>query len=238
MMVPGLVWVPVTSVDDVARVIAVGSKNRAVGSTNSNLHSSRSHAYAILLLLLVTATRLLMVEVASKNLVTKEVVRGKLTLVDLAGSERVSKSGAEDERLVEAQNINRSLSALGDVIQGLARKDSHIPYRNSKVNLWFLHSLLTPVNISTTRLTWYKLVCGSARNDLTGGDSKTLMFVQVNPHPESIGETVCSLNFASRVKNVELGPAKRHVDGAAGGASSAELSRLKVKVKYLEVSIH
>eukprot|EP01105_Mastigella_eilhardi_P020408 TRINITY_DN4859_c0_g1_i1.p1 TRINITY_DN4859_c0_g1~~TRINITY_DN4859_c0_g1_i1.p1 ORF type:complete len:1052 (-),score=318.18 TRINITY_DN4859_c0_g1_i1:104-3259(-) len=196
MYVPGLVSVPVSCVEDVARIMQTGSRNRATSATNANLHSSRSHA-------------LVMVEIVSKNVVTHEVVRGKLTLVDLAGSERVSKSGATDERLLEAQNINRSLSALGDVIQGLVRKDQHIPFRNSKLTYLLQDSL--------------------------GGDSKTLMFVQVNPHPESSNETVCSLNFASRVKNVELGPAKAHVsDGGGGGASAAELSRCKAKVRLLE----
>eukprot|EP01105_Mastigella_eilhardi_P014101 TRINITY_DN3204_c0_g1_i1.p1 TRINITY_DN3204_c0_g1~~TRINITY_DN3204_c0_g1_i1.p1 ORF type:complete len:1248 (-),score=453.56 TRINITY_DN3204_c0_g1_i1:56-3799(-) len=190
--VPGLVSVPVACVEEVAKIMQIGSKNRSTGRTNANAHSSRSHA-------------LVMIEIATKNLVTHEVVRGKLTLVDLAGSERVSKSGATDERLLEAQNINRSLSALGDVIQGLVRKDAHIPYRNSKLTYLLADSL--------------------------GGDSKTLMFVQINPHPESSNETVCSLQFASRVKNVELGPATRHVAGSTGGA---ELQRAKAKIKVLE----
>ncbi|KAH3764827.1 Di-glucose binding protein with Kinesin motor domain [Pelomyxa schiedti] len=196
MMVPGVVCVKVTSVEEVAKVMQVGTKNRATGATNLNLHSSRSHA-------------LLVVEVATKNIVTKEIVRGKLTLVDLAGSERVSRSGAEDERLVEAQHINKSLSSLGDVIQGLVKKEPHIPYRNSKLTYLLQDSL--------------------------GGNSKTLMFVQINPHPDSIGETVCSLNFASRVRNVELGPAKRHIDSPGLVCPSpAEYARCKAKIKFLE----
>ncbi len=62
-------------------------------------------------------------------------LRGKLHLVDLAGSERLARTGATGDRLKEAQNINKSLSALGDVIQALQQRNAHIPYRNSKVSM-------------------------------------------------------------------------------------------------------
>lgn len=67
--------------------------------------------------------------VKSENLLNGECTRSKLWLVDLAGSERIAKTEAQGERLKEAQNINRSLSALGDVISALATKSSHIPFR-------------------------------------------------------------------------------------------------------------
>lgn len=63
------------------------------------------------------------------NLVNGECTKSKLWLIDLAGSERVTKTDAQGERLKEAQNINKSLSALGDVISALATKSPHIPFR-------------------------------------------------------------------------------------------------------------
>ena len=102
-----------------ARVVAATSA-RKTASHGYNAQSSRSH-------LVVT------VYVAATNDNDGKGLRSKLHLIDLAGSERVSKTDASGDMLKEAQFINRSLSALGDVIAALANSSKHIPYRNSKL---------------------------------------------------------------------------------------------------------
>ncbi|KAJ4962684.1 hypothetical protein NE237_022623 [Protea cynaroides] len=179
--VPGIVEAKVENIKEVWDVLQAGSNARAVGSNNVNEHSSRSHC-------------MLSIMVRAKNLLNGECTKSKLWLVDLAGSERLAKTEVQGERLKEAQNINRSLSALGDVISALASKSSHIPYRNSKLT----HLL----------------------QDSLGGESKTLMFVQISPSEHDLGETISSLNFATRVRGIELGPAKKQID-------TSELQKMK-----------
>lgn len=81
------------------------------------------------------------VHVQGRNLTSGSIICGSMHLVDLAGSERADKTDAVGERMKEAQHINRSLSALGDVIASLAQKQSHIPYRNSKLTQLLQDSL-------------------------------------------------------------------------------------------------
>merc|ERR1711957_175657 len=115
------------------------------------------------------------------------VVQGQLNLCDLAGSERLDRSGAASDarRLKETQAINKSLSSLGDVFTSLANGSKHIPFRNSKLT--------------------YLL------QDCLSGDGKALMFVNLSPTVESSNESLCSLRFAQRVNQVELGKARKHV---------------------------
>lgn len=152
-------------------LMARGEKNRAVGVHNMNDRSSRSHL-------------VLQVRVSAKNKATEAWHRGKLHLIDLAGSERVGKTDAKGDRLREAQNINKSLSALGNVISALSLKRKHVPFRDSKLTFLLRDSL--------------------------GGDSKVLMFVNCSPVLWNAGETVCSLNFAKRCRSVQLGAATKN----------------------------
>merc|ERR1719161_658893 len=99
---------------------------------------------------------------------------GKITLCDLAGSERLKKSEATGDQMKEAQSINKSLTALGDVIEALTKNAKHIPYRNHK-----LTQLLS---------------------DSLGGNAKTLMFVNCSPAGSNSDESNSSLSYAARAK--------------------------------------
>jgi len=164
--------VKVTSMDKVNSLLNKAMSVRSVASTQCNEHSSRSHFVFRL-------------NIEGTNEALGQSVNGVLNLVDLAGSERLSKSQATGDRLKETQSINKSLSALGDVIMAINNGDSHIPYRNSK-------------------LTWLLQPC-------LGNQSKALMFVNVAPSQGSAQETLCSLRFASKVNACEIGTAKRFV---------------------------
>ncbi|KHN28807.1 Kinesin-4, partial [Glycine soja] len=156
---------------------------------------------------------------AGENLLNGECTRSKLWLMDLVGSERVAKTEVHGDGLKETQNINRSLSALGDVISALATKSSHIPFRNSKLT----HLL----------------------QDSLGGDSKALMFVQISPNENYLSETICSLNFASRVRGIELGPARKQLDTVELLRHKQMVEKVKqevrlkdLQIKKLEETIH
>lgn len=128
-----------------------------------NAASSRSHSiFAIM--------------VETIDSVTKKTITGKMSLVDLAGSERAEKTGAAADRLKEAQSINKSLSALGDVIAALSEGEKFIPYRNNKLTQLMQDSL--------------------------GGNAKTLMFVNFSPADYNADETTSSLQYAARVKKI------------------------------------
>ncbi|KAG8385989.1 hypothetical protein BUALT_Bualt03G0102400 [Buddleja alternifolia] len=176
----------------------VGQRNRAVGATALNERSSRSHS-------------ILTIHVRGKELVSGSLLRGCLHLVDLAGSERVDKSEAVGERLKEAQHINRSLSALGDVIAALAQKSSHVPYRNSK---------LTQV-----------------LQDSLGGHAKTLMFVHINPEVNALGETISTLKFAERVATINLGAAQSNKETSEIREFKDEISNLKMILERKEAEL-
>ncbi|CAH2100547.1 unnamed protein product [Euphydryas editha] len=131
------------------------------------------------------------------------VKMGKLHLVDLAGSERQSKTQATGTRLKEATKINQSLSVLGNVISALVDgKSTHIPYRNSKL----------------TRLL----------QDSLGGNSKTVMIATIGPADSNYVETISTLRYANRAKNIEN---KTHVNSEPGDAL---LTRFQQEIDQLK----
>jgi len=165
---PGCTRVKAETPKAVWESMELGQKNRAQALTRMNSESSRSHSVFIV--------ELEAIETGSR------IVRGKLILVDLAGSERLSKSGVSGERQREAQCINKSLSALGDVICALGAKAGHVPFRNSKLT--------------------YLL------QDSMSKQNKVMMIVQTAPTSYNLQESLCTLSFGARARAVELGRAE------------------------------
>ena len=214
--VPGLTQERCTSLAQVQDVIKRGQRNRSVGATDMNLHSSRSHLVVQISIAATynapassappvppldadDATGAAAALAAAAPPPLMQTV-SKLTLVDLAGSERLARSKAEGDRLRETQAINKSLAALGDCIAALAHKKKHVPFRNSKLTFLLQDSL--------------------------GGDAKTLMFCNVSPSTASEQETLCSLQFAQRVRKVEKGAAQKQTTG-----DDADVRKLKAELE-------
>uniref|UniRef100_A0A669CSH8 Kinesin heavy chain n=1 Tax=Oreochromis niloticus TaxID=8128 RepID=A0A669CSH8_ORENI len=154
----------VSSPDEVMDVIDEGKNNRHVAVTNMNEHSSRSHS-------------IFLINIKQEHVETEQKLCGKLYLVDLAGSEKVSKTGAAGAVLDEAKNINKSLSALGNVISALAEgTKTHVPYRDSKM----------------TRIL----------QDSLGGNCRTTMFICCSPSSYNDAETKSTLMFGQRAKTI------------------------------------
>ncbi|XP_057448870.1 kinesin-like protein KIN-14I [Lotus japonicus] len=167
--VENVTTVSISTMEELNSIIQRGSERRHTSGTQMNEESSRSHL-------------IMSIVIESINLQSQSAARGKLSFVDLAGSERIKKSGSEGNQLREAQSINKSLSALGDVISALSSGGQHIPYRNHKLTMLMSDSL--------------------------GGNAKTLMFVNVSPIESSLDETHNSLMYASRVRSIVNDPSK------------------------------
>lgn len=174
--VKGLMEIYVASVQEVYEVMKRGGGARATAATNMNQESSRSHSIFV-------------ITITQKNIETGSAKSGQLFLVDLAGSEKVGKTGASGQTLEEAKKINKSLSALGMVINNLTDgKSTHIPYRDSKLTRILQESL--------------------------GGNSRTTLIVNCSPSSYNDAETLSTLRFGNRAKaiknkakiNAELSP--------------------------------
>ncbi|GAA6108738.1 kinesin family member 3Cb isoform X1 [Tachysurus ichikawai] len=159
------------NIKEIEHVMNLGNQSRSVGFTKMNERSSRSHAIFVIT-----------IECSEMGIDGKEHIRvGKLNMVDLAGTERQSKTGAQGQRFKEAAKINLSLCALGNVISALVDgKNSHIPYRDSKL----------------TRLL----------QDSLGGNSKTVIVATIGPTSGHYEETLATLRFANRAKNIKNRP--------------------------------
>jgi len=180
---------PAPTKEDLSKIIKMGMMNRTTSGTAMNDFSSRSH-------LIVN----IVIEI--HNLHTDQRTIGKLSLVDLAGSERASKAQTNPKQLNEAKAINKSLSALGDVISALSSqvlgdRDRFVPYRNNKLTMLM--------------------------KDCLGGTAKTLMFVNVSPADTNFEETQTSLNYATRVKLI--------VNETVKNIETKEFSKMKEHLK-------
>ncbi|KAI2616986.1 kinesin-domain-containing protein [Hypomontagnella submonticulosa] len=202
--VKGLLEIYVSSVEEVFEVMKRGGAARAVAATNMNQESSRSHSIFV-------------ITVTQKNLETGSMKSGQLFLVDLAGSEKVGKTGASGQTLEEAKKINKSLSALGMVINALTDgKSSHIPYRDSKLTRILQESL--------------------------GGNSRTTLIINCSPSSYNDAETLSTLRFGMRAKsiknkakvNAELSPAELK---AMLAKAKSNITTFETYISNLEVEL-
>ncbi|XP_042194620.1 kinesin-like protein KIF12 isoform X1 [Callorhinchus milii] len=166
------------SLQKIVGLLEEGTRNRQTSAHHLNGNSSRSHT-----LLTIEIESEAADHIHSPGFVSKH---GKLCFVDLAGSERVKETRSTEEMIIEANNINRSLLALGNCISALVdcrKREGHIPYRDSKLTKLLAESL--------------------------GGSGVTLMIACVSPSPLSLAETMSTLRFASRARRVKNRPAVR-----------------------------
>ncbi|KAK3122583.1 hypothetical protein QOZ80_8AG0615560 [Eleusine coracana subsp. coracana] len=166
--ISGATEISVMNGSDALENLSQGIANRAVGETQMNLASSRSHCLYIF-------------AVQHGSTSDERVKAGKIILVDLAGSEKVEKTGAEGRVLDEAKTINKSLSALGNVINALTTgKQSHVPFRDSKL----------------TRIL----------QDALGGNSRAALLCCCSPSPSNAPESLSTLRFGTRTKLIKTPP--------------------------------
>ncbi|CAE6252120.1 unnamed protein product [Arabidopsis arenosa] len=203
----GVTEAEVKTKEEMGSYLARGSLCRATGSTNMNSQSSRSHA--------IFTITLEQKKIASGSCTTTEdggedILCAKLHLVDLAGSERAKRTGADGMRLKEGIHINKGLLALGNVISALGdekkrKEGGHVPYRDSKL----------------TRLL----------QDSLGGNSKTVMIACVSPADTNAEETLNTLKYANRARNIQ-NKAVINRDPA-----TAQMQRMRSQIEQLQTEL-
>ena len=196
VVVKGIVEKFVSGPEEMIKLFNDANGGRVVHATSMNKESSRSHS-------------VFTIKTENYNKTTKKTDHGKLCIIDLAGSERVKKSEVVGTQFEEAVAINKSLSALGDVIKALSApkradgKEEFVNYRNN---------ILTRV-----------------MQDSLGGTAKTLMFINASPSGWNADETRGTLEYGSRVKDI------KNVVGKA--TDSAEVNDLKKEIEALKKQI-
>ena len=184
----------VSNETEVYDYIKIGNQNRTVSSTNMNDTSSRSHSIVI-------------ISIIQRNIKDNAIKTGKLYLVDLAGSEKLTKTGAEGITLEEAKMINKSLSALGMVINSLTDgKSTHIPYRNSKLTRILSESL--------------------------GGNAKTCLIITCSPSSFNEAETLSTLRFGERAKKIKNKPKINKIETV--GELKGQIEKLNKQILNLQ----
>ncbi|RIA83300.1 P-loop containing nucleoside triphosphate hydrolase protein [Glomus cerebriforme] len=160
----------ITRKKDMENLLRKASECRSKSSTNSNSVSSRSHGVFIL-------------HLEGENTLGNMSSQGSLSLIDLAGSENIDKSGSIGNQMTEAQNINKSLFYLRNVIQQIKDKSNYVNYRDSVLTSLLKYSL--------------------------GGTAKVCMLVNVSPLADSVNETKKSLTFGQTARKTHVGTASR-----------------------------
>ncbi|CAH2294228.1 kinesin KIF27 [Pelobates cultripes] len=171
----------VKSADEVMSLLESGSAARHTSTTQMNEHSSRSHA--IFTINICQQRAISDDNTNNDSAKSLQMITSKFHFVDLAGSERVTKTGNTGERFKESIQINSGLLALGNVISALAdpkRKSTHVPYRDAKI----------------TRIL----------KDSLGGNAKTVMITCISPSSSNFDETLNSLKYANRARNIKNKP--------------------------------
>ncbi|KAF7071900.1 hypothetical protein CFC21_077129 [Triticum aestivum] len=207
----GSTEVHVTTQKEMTTCLEQGSLSRATGSTNMNNQSSRSHAiFTITLEQMRKADPIMASDGMPIEEMNDDYLCAKLHLVDLAGSERAKRTGSDGLRFKEGVHINRGLLALGNVISALGdekkrKEGAHVPYRDSKL----------------TRLL----------QDSLGGNSKTVMIACISPADINAEETLNTLKYANRARNIQNKPIVNR------NPIADEMKRMRQQLEYLQAEL-